>query len=165
MLGGRKCPGDRGRSREALPRGPPLARGPPGLLCVAGTVLPSPYGSRWRLVAAPGSPETASSAWGGGREQSRVGNYRQPSTRPVQTSSSIPGVARGVARGSEPSRPMGRAKQRQLGGGRWGRDSQLSPVLPLGSSGEACPTSFSGCPAGGTGEGLGSCGREFARLP
>lgn len=78
---------------------------------------------------------------------------------------SIPGVARGVARGSEPSRPMGRAKQRQLGGGRWGRDSQLSPVLPLGSSGEACPTSFSGCPAGGTGEGLGSCGREFARLP
>lgn len=41
---------------------------------------------------------------------------------------SIPGVTRSWSRG------MGRAKQRQLGGGQWGRDRQLSPVLPPGSS-------------------------------
>lgn len=41
---------------------------------------------------------------------------------------SIPGLTRSWSRG------MGRAKQRQLGGGQWGRDRQLSPVLPLGSS-------------------------------
>lgn len=61
---------------------------------------------------------------------------------------SIPGVTRSLSCG------IGRAKQRQLGGGLWGRDCQLSLVRPLGSSGGAGPTSFSGSPAGGTGGGL-----------
>lgn len=59
----------------------------------------SPYGSRWRLVAPPGRPETAASALGGGES-----NYRQPCTRPAQTSSLYSWAWLRAAGWGEPSR-------------------------------------------------------------
>lgn len=44
----------------------------PPAVCAPGTARSAPYGGRWRLVAAPGRPEAASSAWGGGGNTKRV---------------------------------------------------------------------------------------------
>lgn len=65
----------------------PLARVPPGYLCMPGTAPFPPYGSHWRMVAVPGRPETASSALRRGESKAEWGNYRQPCTSLAQTSS------------------------------------------------------------------------------
>lgn len=63
LAGTRKDPGK--EEEGGKPRWPhrPPAWVPPAV-CAPGTTHSTPYGGRWRLVAAPGRPEAASSAWG-----------------------------------------------------------------------------------------------------
>lgn len=104
----------------------PLARVPPGRLCIPGTAhsLHMVVSGGWWLCL--GDLRLLPPPWEGEKAE-LSGNYRQPCTRPAQTSShySRPGSAWF-------SRGMGRAQQRQLGGDEWGRDSQLSQALSPG---------------------------------
>lgn len=139
------------RGRQRLCPADPPGPGPAGPVCASlapHTPLHMAVAGGWwlclgalRLLPLPGEGAESRAEWV--IIDSPVPGWPKPVP-------SIPGMTRSRSR----SLGMGRAKQRQLGGGQWGRDSQLSHVLPLGSSGEAGPTSFSGSPAEGTGGGL-----------
>lgn len=134
--GSQEGPRERGGRREAemAPHSPP-AQVPPAV-CAPGTARSAPYGGRWRLVAAPGRPEAASSAWGG-RRQHKAGNYRRRRVpgwpRPAP---SVPGtLSRGL---EEPS--TGSVAGRVSGGG----TVSCRFCCHLGSPEEAGSASFSG---------------------
>lgn len=65
-------------------------------VCALLAPLAPPYGSRWRLVAPPGRPETASSALGGGESKAEGVIIDSPAPGRPKPVPSIPG------HGSEP---------------------------------------------------------------
>lgn len=92
-----KCPGDGGGRQGGQDAA--LQTAWPGshrAVCAFLALLTPPYGSRWRLVAPPGRPETASSALGGGESKAERVIIDSPAPGRPKPVPSIPG------HGSEP---------------------------------------------------------------